>query len=66
MKLRGAGEYLGTRQSGIAEMKIANLARDVALMAEARKDALELLKSDEYEGTLLAEIVAEKLRLLNS
>ena len=66
LKLRGAGEYLGTRQSGIAEMKIANLARDVALMAEARKDAMELLKSDEYEGTLLFETVCEKLKLLNS
>ena len=66
LKLRGAGEYLGTRQSGIAEMKIANLARDVQLLAQARDDAMGLIKNNELEGTLLQEIVQEKLKLLNS
>lgn len=66
LKLRGAGEYFGTRQSGIAEMKIANIARDAALMSEARKDALELLRDNKTEGTLLGEIVSEKIKLLNS
>lgn len=66
LKLRGAGEYLGTRQSGIAEMKIANLARDVGLMAEARQDAMAMLQNDELAGTVLYATVQDKLRLLNS
>ena len=66
LRLRGAGELFGTRQSGIAEMKIANVARDVQLMAAAREDAIELLRNKEYVGSLLEERVQEKLRLLNS
>lgn len=66
LRLRGAGELFGTRQSGIAEMKIANVARDVELMAVAREDALDFLRSAEYADSLLAEQVREKLRLLNS
>jgi ATP-dependent DNA helicase RecG len=66
LKLRGAGEFFGTRQSGIAEMKIANLARDVQLMAEARKDALRLLDNQKYKETILYSIVREKIKILNS
>ena len=66
LKLRGAGEFFGTRQSGIAEMKIANLARDVQLLADARNDAAVILQNPDFENTLLGSIVGEKIKLLNS
>src|SRR5262245_5443243 len=46
MRLRGPGELLGTRQSGLTDFRLANLARDQRLLAEARKEALAWLDKD--------------------
>ena len=46
LRLRGPGEMLGTRQSGLADFHFANLARDGQLLAEARKEALAWLEKD--------------------
>jgi len=46
LKQRGAGELLGNRQSGIANFRIADLARDEKLVEKARKDAFEIVVSD--------------------
>ena len=46
LKLRGAGELLGTRQSGLPEFRIADLPRDDSLLAAARDEAAEVLDSD--------------------
>ncbi len=47
LKLRGPGEFFGTRQHGLPEMKIANLYRDTGILKEAQAAAEELLKRDE-------------------
>ena len=39
LELRGPGELLGTRQSGLPEFRIANLVRDQELLEKARKEA---------------------------
>lgn len=44
--LRGAGDLVGTRQSGAPPLFLADLLRDTALVAEARADALELFQRD--------------------
>ena len=46
MRLRGPGELLGTRQSGLADFRLASLARDARLLVEARKEALAWLEKD--------------------
>lgn len=46
LKQRGAGELLGTRQSGIAKLKIADLSRDDELIELARQDAFALIAED--------------------
>ena len=46
MQLRGPGDMLGTRQSGLLDLKIASLAKDGAIMAEARRAVIELLEND--------------------
>ena len=44
--LRGPGEVLGERQSGVALLRFADLERDHALVSAAREAADELLASD--------------------
>ena len=39
LEIRGQGEILGTRQSGIQNFKIANIVRDLEILDEARKEA---------------------------
>ena len=46
LRLRGPGEMLGARQSGLADFRFANLARDARLLAEARREALAWLDKD--------------------
>jgi len=47
MKIRGPGEIQGIRQSGISDLKIADLVRDIKLLEMARDEAARLLESDE-------------------
>jgi len=46
LRLRGPGEFLGTRQHGVPEFRIAHLVRDAALVDPARNAAFELLSHD--------------------
>jgi len=46
LKLRGAGELLGTRQSGLPAFRLADLAAHGELMAVARDDARLILETD--------------------
>jgi len=46
LALRGPGEFLGTRQSGLGHIRLANLARDAQLLIEARKEAQGWLVQD--------------------
>jgi ATP-dependent DNA helicase RecG len=39
LELRGPGELLGTRQSGLPEFRIGNIVRDQALLEKAREEA---------------------------
>jgi ATP-dependent DNA helicase RecG len=43
LEIRGPGEMLGTRQTGEALFRVANVLRDQSLMPEVRKAAEELL-----------------------
>ena len=44
LKLRGPGEFLGLRQSGLPSLRIAELERDQELLELAKKDADLLIK----------------------
>jgi ATP-dependent DNA helicase RecG len=46
LALRGPGEFLGTRQSGLGDFRLVNLIRDAQLMMEARKEAQAWLEKD--------------------
>ena len=46
LELRGPGEFLGSRQSGLPEFKLANLVRDSQILKEAKTAATELITMD--------------------
>ncbi|MBE3589833.1 MAG: ATP-dependent DNA helicase RecG [Firmicutes bacterium] len=46
LQLRGPGEVLGTRQHGLPELAVADLARDQDLVALAQQEAERLLQAD--------------------
>ena len=55
LELRGPGELLGTKQSGLPEFRIANLVRDQRILEAARKEAdfyLARTKSSETLGMI--------------
>ncbi|MDQ7824620.1 MAG: ATP-dependent DNA helicase RecG [Candidatus Eremiobacteraeota bacterium] len=46
LHLRGPGEFYGTRQHGLPDLKIADLVRDHRMLEKARTDAQELIEKD--------------------
>jgi ATP-dependent DNA helicase RecG len=46
LELRGPGELLGTRQTGLAELKVADLIRDADLLPQVRSTAESLLRGN--------------------
>lgn len=46
LNIRGPGEFFGTRQAGMPDLKIANIIRDARLLDAARKEAFALTDKD--------------------
>ncbi len=46
LALRGPGEFIGTRQSGLPPFRLANLARDVKILSHAREAAFTIIEED--------------------
>ncbi len=48
LKLRGPGEFFGTRQSGVPEFKLADMLRDFDILEQARTDAARLISDPDF------------------
>ncbi|HEY1686976.1 MAG TPA: ATP-dependent DNA helicase RecG [Tepidisphaeraceae bacterium] len=46
LKLRGPGEFFGTRQHGLPEFKLADITQEMELLSQAKSDAAEILEAD--------------------
>ena len=55
LELRGPGEVLGTQQTGIAGMKIANIVRDAYLLKQASYYSELMLGENEYAQNALIQ-----------
>ncbi|MFC1940693.1 ATP-dependent DNA helicase RecG, partial [Chloroflexota bacterium] len=63
LKLRGPGEFFGTRQSGLPDLRMAKLS-DVALLELARSEAIKLFEVDpELEKPEHSPLVKELVRV---
>src|SRR5207302_8392116 len=52
LKLRGPGEFFGTKQSGLPSLRIANILRDQEVLEIARRTAQELLQRPASDAEL--------------
>ncbi len=72
LKLRGPGDIMGTQQSGVLNLQIADLVKDQDILKLARTKAIELLKEDinlekpEHQALkFVFEILAKKNNIWN-
>ena len=47
LKLRGPGDFFGSRQHGLPQLSIANMAEDVELLKIAQREAQTILRKDQ-------------------
>jgi ATP-dependent DNA helicase RecG len=52
LKLRGPGEFFGTRQSGLPDFRVASLTRDRALLEVAKSEAARFVGAPDAEATV--------------
>jgi ATP-dependent DNA helicase RecG len=52
LKLRGPGEFFGTKQSGLPSLRIANILRDTEILEIARRDAVAFIARPPSDGDL--------------
>jgi ATP-dependent DNA helicase RecG len=66
LKLRGPGDLSGTQQSGVLDLKIADIAKDQAVLQEARKCAAEIIAKDRElllpEHEAIRQYIAQRQR----
>jgi len=46
LEIRGPGDFLGTRQAGLPEFRVASILRDGRILEEARREAFTLVERD--------------------
>jgi ATP-dependent DNA helicase RecG len=56
LRLRGPGEFFGTRQSGLPALRIAHIIRDQEILEAARAEALHFIENPSSEGELRSAI----------
>ena len=66
LAIRGPGEFFGTRQAGMPDLKVASLIRDAKLLEVAREEAFRIAADDpallKPEHQMLKRILREKWR----
>ncbi len=62
LQLRGPGDLSGTQQSGLLDLKIADLAKDQVMLSAARELALEILDEDPHMEQPKNRIIVETVK----
>ncbi|MCE9634411.1 MAG: ATP-dependent DNA helicase RecG [Planctomycetes bacterium] len=63
LRIRGPGEFVGTRQHGLPELRVADLTTDVRILEQARDDAFALVRADpalKGEGAPVARAIEQR------
>jgi ATP-dependent DNA helicase RecG len=64
LRLRGPGQVLGTRQSGLPDLALASLADDGSVLEEAREEAAAMISADPslQNQPILRQLLADQLQ----
>jgi ATP-dependent DNA helicase RecG len=66
LRIRGPGEFFGTRQSGLPPLRVADPIRDMALLEEARREAFRIVAEDPSlrspENRALRGVLVQRMR----
>jgi len=62
--LRGPGEFFGTKQHGVPQLKIANLFRDIEILKIAQKDAIKMIDENKLSLDINYKILKTKIENL--
>ena len=69
LEIRGPGEFFGTRQHGIPELKVANIFKHIKVLKLAQEEAKNIFKEDKNlnkeEHVLLKKEIMEKFSDIN-
>lgn len=49
LQIRGPGEFLGTRQSGLPDMIIADIVNDAKILEQARSEAIDFVRNNNID-----------------
>ena len=62
LQLRGPGEFLGTRQSGLPDLIISDIVRDAKILEQARSEAIDFVRTkDITEYPYLQEVTSTQM-----
>lgn len=61
LEIRGTGDFFGTRQHGIPDMKIANLYKDIEILKQVQKSSINLYKKDPLLTSSVNKLLKEKI-----
>jgi len=61
LKLRGPGEFFGTRQSGVPDLRVAQLS-DMPLLHTAREEAHDIFRADPDLSQPEHQLLAQKIK----
>ena len=64
LKLRGPGEFFGTRQHGLPQLKIANLYKDADMLSLSQEAAKELNRIKDWGNLPEYRLLSEKIDTL--
>ena len=66
LEIRGPGEFLGVKQSGLPDFAIADISKDVKILECARKDAFELVNNSKINDYANLQSALDEKFLVNS
>lgn len=64
LEMRGPGDFFGSRQHGLPDMRIANLMTDTRILYEAQKTAKELVVNEVSVSTEERHLLAQEMKRL--
>ncbi len=60
LEIRGPGEFLGTRQSGLPDFRVANILRDGRILDDARQDAFAYAESRNFRESREVQVILKE------